>query len=1029
MAANPPADILGKALSVARYERLLGVLRGLLAALLVASWGMLMLVAASALAAPAWARLAVLCISTAGGAAALLWAAARAVRPLQPGSVAVEVERAFPALRDRFVTSVEMVVAKPTWGPASTTSAALAAALAAEADQAVTGLDLRRAIDGRGVRRLGALAAATVLVLVASGVLFPQAWAELSATPGPAVQPVSPERAPGIPAVIGPAVADLVLSLRYPAYTGLPDETRTQDPDEVTVVAGTEATVKATVAGQQPVTTLHLAGGTRELAPDNEGRVTAEFRLTEDTTWSLQVTDAAGLRMATPTYRFKVTPDAPPTVSLREPGRSISIARPRPVRLAYRAQDDWGLGAVTLEWQAPGADGRQTVALSTGGGRELTGAWLWDLRPLRLTHGQGVEYRLVARDNDTVTGPKSARTRTYTISIGDEAQHPGSPPPAEEATAREAEGLEELEQEAEKLGEQLDELISQMQQGEMSGEERERKAAELAEAQRRVAEQADRVSRALQESERRMEADKRTPPELLDRMQELHDLLQEAMNEELAEALRELQEALETTTPQEQQQGVQRAQQLQQDFETHLQQAIELLKRLRLEQEIGRVADEAQRMSRDQSELNESRGAERLPQQAQEQDELRQREAQLESDLDELAQRAEELQHPSEGELSETGEQLEQSGAQASMQQAAEALRQSNPAQAAKAQQSAQQSLNDAAKRLGALQAEMRTQAEQQTGRALAELTRDSLYLSREQERVMDSTDDLETLNSRSAATDKARREAIRREQQALEAGTRQLGEKLRHLSSQNPSVDPKLALKAGETADVMAQAGREAAGGAGPQAAASQRDAMSRLNELAEDLLRLGESRQQGQQASGMQQLMQQLQGLAQQQRGLNQQTEQAQRREGANPERDGSQASLAEEQQRIREALAKMLERAGKPSGLPDQLGNVPGEMEDVEQELRGGRLGSETLTRQQDILHRMLDAQRSVYKKDQQRRRRVAERPEPFELPPSPPGLTPRRDPEAAPVVGPSENAELPLDYDDIVREYFRALARMQ
>ena len=73
-------------------------------------------------------------------------------------------------------------------------------------------------------------------------------------------------------------------------------------------------------------------------------------------------------------------------------------------------------------------------------------------------------------------------------------------------------------------------------------------------------------------------------------------------------------------------------------------------------------------------------------------------------------------------------------------------------------------------------------------------------------------------------------------------------------------------------------------------------------------------------------------------------------------------------------------------------------------------------------------MLDAQRSVYKKDQQRRRRVAERPKPFRLPPSPPELTQRHDPPLGPRATSGDDALLPLDYEDVVKEYFRALAEV-
>jgi len=291
----------------------------------------------------------------------------------------------------------------------------------------------------------------------------------------------------------------------------------------------------------------------------------------------------------------------------------------------------------------------------------------------------------------------------------------------------------------------------------------------------------------------------------------------------------------------------------------------------------------------------------------------------------------------------------------------------------------------------------------------------------------MGQAEDIETFNARSAAQGKARREAIRRDQEALESGTRQLGGKLAEIARQTPLLDPSLARKAETIAGQMSRAAREASGGVGSQAVQTQREAMSGLNQLAEELIRAGENMQQAAGAMAMQGLMQQLQGLAQQQRALNQQTQQMQG-PGQSPRKQGGQGQLADQQQRIRDALERLLQKAGKGSELPDRLGDVPGSMQDVEQDLRAERLGSQTVARQQEVLRRMLDAQRSVYKKDQQRRQRIAERPKPFRLPPSPPELTPRNPPPSRSDVTPGEDADLPLDFEDVVRQYFRALAEM-
>jgi hypothetical protein len=375
--------------------------------------------------------------------------------------------------------------------------------------------------------------------------------------------------------------------------------------------------------------------------------------------------------------------------------------------------------------------------------------------------------------------------------------------------------------------------------------------------------------------------------------------------------------------------------------------------------------------------------------------------------------------------LARAADALQKSGAQQAMQQAAERLEAADPSGAAPPQEAAASALDQAASSLRRLQAGMSSAGGQKLSRAAQELTRDTLFLSRQQEQLLQSTEALQPLSAQSASRGKPQREATRRRQEGLARSTRELGGRLRALAQQTPLLDPSLAGQAEQAAGVMDQAAREAAAGAGLQAAQTQREAMGELNGLAEELLRLGEQLQQAGQGAAIQQLLQQLQGLAQQQRGLNQQTQQRSG-QGSTPRRQGSSGNLADQQAAIREALERLLQRAGKGSGLPDKLGGTGQEMKDVEQRLREERLGRETQQRQADILRHMLDAQRSVYRKNEERRERVSERPKPFRLPPSPPELKPRSAPQTGPRMTPGEGADLPLDFEDLVREYFRALA---
>ena len=140
------------------------------------------------------------------------------------------------------------------------------------------------------------------------------------------------------------------------------------------------------------------------------------------------------------------------------------------------------------------------------------------------------------------------------------------------------------------------------------------------------------------------------------------------------------------------------------------------------------------------------------------------------------------------------------------------------------------------------------------------------------------------------------------------------------------------------------------------------------------------------------------------------------------------GSMGELGLEQAMIRQALQRMLQ--GKGGGqMVDQLGGVPTQMQKSEDEMRGGDVTQQTLLRQRDILHKMLDAQRSLYSKKKESKERKAEAPKPYTPPQAPPLLRPdqTRPPEVKRERRDTGSGEMPLDFEAVTRAYLERVRR--
>ncbi len=126
----------------------------------------------------------------------------------------------------------------------------------------------------------------------------------------------------------------------------------------------------------------------------------------------------------------------------------------------------------------------------------------------------------------------------------------------------------------------------------------------------------------------------------------------------------------------------------------------------------------------------------------------------------------------------------------------------------------------------------------------------------------------------------------------------------------------------------------------------------------------------QSGGQGMGMAGFMQRLQQMSSRQQGINQQTQ------GLTPQQAAEMARLAGEQGMVRKSLEQLAREAAGSGNLSKMLGDlrsIAEEMREVQTDLAQGDVNPETLRKQERILSRLLDSQRSARERDFESRRR--------------------------------------------------------
>ena len=216
-----------------------------------------------------------------------------------------------------------------------------------------------------------------------------------------------------------PAVKNLALELKYPAFTGMAPE-RHDPGGDIAVPRGTS--VKFLVTSTLPTPAGRViteAGDTVALAPGNEGLLTGQLRTARQGWYRIELQAPGGNYIeASLRYRIDLLDDVGPSVVLTKPGRDAQATAVEEVFTEARASDDYGVRQLELVYRVNGGEAK-TVALYQGGGkrlREVTAGHTFFLEELSLSPGDVITYFARATDNGP-NGGRSVESDIYFLRI------------------------------------------------------------------------------------------------------------------------------------------------------------------------------------------------------------------------------------------------------------------------------------------------------------------------------------------------------------------------------------------------------------------------------------------------------------------------------------------------------------------------------------------------------------------------------------------------------------------------------------
>jgi flagellar biosynthesis GTPase FlhF len=775
-----------------------------------------------------------------------------------------------------------------------------------------------------------------------------------------------------------PGILSFDIELDFPSYTGRKDEALRNIGDLI-VPEGTKLTWDIQAAQTEAVDFL-FEGSESVLAAErrSEDRFIVKDKAVKNGRYTLYLNNSLIPNPDSVQYSIRVVPDRFP--GIRVESFSDSLQKDM-VYFAGNVDDDYGIRSLTFQYELLDEKGIikevKTKALPVPHPTQYSYTHSFDLQTLELKPGEQVQYYFEVHDNDGIHGSKASRTPVMQF----------RKPTAEEFDKKENENnatiqlnLEKSLKESQELQEDMKKLKEKLMQEKKAEWQDKKELEKLIDRHKSLQSQMQEAIDKFKENLQNQEEHSKPSEELLEKQEKVEKLMEELMSEEMKELLEKMEELMQELEKEGALDMMEEMESNDEELEMELDRMLELFKQLEVEVEMEQAIEKLEELAKKEEELSkeaeeQNKSNEEL---AKEQEELNKKFDELQKDMEELQKKNDELERPKDMEGAE--EQMEK--IDQDMEKSEEQLQDGQPQKASQSQKNAAQRMKDMAAQLNA-QMEAGDQEQMEEDMAmLRQLLENLVTLSFDQEYLIGDFAGTKPTTPRYVSLVQEQFK-IKEDFKVVEDTLHALSKRVTQIESFVHEKVSDIKVNLDKSLDNLEERNKEVSSD-------HQQRTMTYLNDLALMLSEVMDQMQQ-QMASKMpgSQMCNKPGGkssgksgkipmdkITQGQKDLNQEMQKLseQMKNGDKGKMSKEFAQMAAKQAALRKALKELGdEKKEQGKGVPE-LDNITDEMNKIEIDLVNKRLDNETLKRQQDIMTRLLEAEKSDRQRDQDEKRQA-------------------------------------------------------
>ncbi|WP_207429549.1 DUF4175 family protein [Pedobacter sp. SYSU D00535] len=765
-----------------------------------------------------------------------------------------------------------------------------------------------------------------------------------------------------------PSLLNFDIFLQYPAYTGKRNETLSNIGD-LKVPAGTRVNWRFKT-GNTSAMAVTMGNRSHNIKPSEDNTFNFSYRALQSTEVAIKPLNEDASSNEGVSYKLEVIADLSPTIQVNERADSLNS---KMLYFVGQVNDDYGFSALRFNYKVLDK-GKvfKTISKQLSVGRNAVQSnffHVWNLKDAALNPGEQIEYYFEIVDNDAVNGPKTTRSEIKTYRLPSETETEKKIEQTSRAIEHKMEQAirqaSHVEREAKKLHQEL------LNKKNLSFDEK-KQVEQLLQKQKDLERLVNEVKQENKQNQLERQDLREQNKEILEKQKQIEDLLNNVLDEKTKELLKNIEKLLEQNNKTQTQQELSKMQADNKTLQKELDRILELYKQLEFDQKLAETANKLEDLAKKQEVLknktDNAAAQSGMQQLKNEQQEINEQFQDVKDDLKELEEKNQELEKKNDFE----NPKEEQNQIENQLEQSEKNLQSKNSKKAADNQKNAAQQMRQLSKKLEQMQQENEQEENQVNMQNLREILDNLLTSSFDQEKVMQEL--------RGISANDPNYVRLTQKQKDIKDNLRTVQDSLYALSKKAPQIESVInkeiqAINQNIDAALTHLGERRTS-----EANRNQQYAMTSINNLAlmlsevqEQLQRMMQNAQQG--GKGKQKSLSQLSKMQEelnknmqrarqqmQQQGQQQGQQSAQRAQGKGPMSE-QLAKMAREQQMIRQALQEInrdLNKDGK-AGLGN-LDKLAKEMEQSEADLVHKKIQQETLIRQQEILTKLLEAEKA-------------------------------------------------------------------